>query len=377
MKTPRVLIVTSEAPDCSPGGLGFFNQILWQELKRQNFTFRTLYIYSKATPPSRLTDYQVSAEGALPFDSTLESQVMNQFWTIRNCIQPILDEYQPDIISVHESRSVLPFYFELKKVQFSLHFGYIGMEHYLTRTQAGLQYYWEQRIALRQAGAVVMHSEWTDRMVQKYVASDRVKPYIFPIGLDQNEYPERKQFHSEGKIVISFFGRFNDTIKNFDVLRQAILMLSPEFRARIEPRIYGPGQLPEEWETEGFKGFGYVQGEAKKQAFAQTDIVVMPSTHETFGIVGLEALLSNCALIATAGLGMDFYMPKDCSCAPNSVAIRDRLIHYIQHFDEIRQKQLTQYYRRLVSQPEFTVSCMTVNYINVWETLAKKMGYSR
>ena len=131
---PRVLIVTSEAPDRSPGGLGFFNQILWQELKRQNFTFRTLYINNKNTQPSGLTDYQLSVEGALPFDSTLESEVLNQSWTIRNRIQPVLDEYQPDVISVHENRSLLPFYFELKKVQFSLHVGYIGMKHYLPRT---------------------------------------------------------------------------------------------------------------------------------------------------------------------------------------------------------------------------------------------------
>ena len=369
---PRVLIVTSEAPDRSPGGLGFFNQILWQELKRQNFTFRTLYINNKNTQPSGLTDYQLSVEGALPFDSTLESEVLNQSWTIRNRIQPVLDEYQPDVISVHENRSLLPFYFELKKVQFSLHVGYIGMEHYLTRTQAGLQYYWEQRIALRQAGAVVMHSEWTDRMVQKYVASDRVKPYIFPIGLDQNEYPAQKQFHPEGKIVISFFGRFNDTIKNFEALRQAILMLPPELRIRIEPRVYGPGNLPEEWEKEGFNGLSFVQGEAKKQAFAETDIVVMPSTHETFGIVGLEALLSNCALIATAGLGMDRYMPEECACAPDPIAIKNRLIHDIEHFDQIRHKQTTQYYRNYVTRPDFTVTNMAANYIKVWQDLSEK-----
>ena len=369
---PKVLVVTTEAPDVLSGGLGFFNNILWQELKRRNFSFRTLYLNNQGTQPSLLADYQVSVEAVLPFDSTIESEAMNKAWTTRNRIQPILDEYQPDIISVHENWSVLPFYFEIKKVQFTLHASYIGMEHYLVRSQAGLQYYWEQRIALRQAGAVVMHSDWTRRLAREYIASDGPPPSVFPIGLNPDDYPAQKQFHPEGKIVISFFGRFGDVVKNFKAFRRAILTLPPQLRDRVEARVYGPDRLPEGLAEQGFKGLSFVQGEAKKQAFAETDIVVMPSTHESFGIVGLEALLSNCALIATGGIGMDAYMPKECACAPNSVAIKDRLVHDIQNFDQIRQKQLMQYYRNSVLTPELHLSTMVDCYIKVWQDLYDK-----
>lgn len=370
--TTKVLIVTTEAPDVLSGGLGFFNGSLWRELKRLDFPFRTLYLNNQGTQPSRLADYEVAVEEGLPFDSTPESVAMNKAWTTRQRLQPILDEYQPDVISVHENWSVLPFYFELQKVQFTLHASYIGMQHYLTRTQAGLQYYWEQRIATRQTGAVVVHSDWARNMAREFITDDSAPTHMFPIGLNPDDYPAQKIHHPAGKIVVSFFGRFGDVVKNFKSFRQAILMLPAEYRARIEPRVYGPDMMPEGLPEEGFRGLSFVQGEEKKRAFAETDIVVMPSTHESFGIVGLEALLSNCALIATPGIGMDTYMPEECGCPPNPVAIKDRLQDSILHFEQIRQKQLNGDYREGVLRRELDIQTMTKSYIEVWQALAEK-----
>ena len=372
MADPRVLIVTTEAPDILSGGLGFFNDCLWRELRRRGFAFRTLYLNNQKTQPSRLADYQVLVEEALPFDSTPESSAMNKAWTTRQRLQPILDDYAPEVISVHENWSVLPFYFELNKVQFTLHASYIGMEHYLVRTQPGLHYYWEQRIALRQTGAVVMHSDWTRRLAREHIANDGVVPHVFPIGLNFSDYPAQKKKHPEGKIVVSFFGRSGDAVKNFKAFRKAVLMLPAEHRARIEPRVYSPDALPEALSAEGFRGLTFVRGEAKEQAFAETDIVVMPSTHESFGIVGLEALLCNCALIATPGLGMDSYMPPECACEPNADAIKDRLMSHIANFSEITRKQLAGEYRSAVTRPELDVKNMADNYIQVWQELRDK-----
>ena len=98
----------------------------------------------------------------------------------------------------------------------------------------------------------------------------------------------------------------------------------------------------------------------------------MPSTHESFGIVGLEALLSNCALIATPGIGMDTYMPKECACNPDPMSIKNRLIHDVQNFEKIRQKQIASEYRSFVTRPELNIKNMTDGYIKVWQALADK-----
>lgn len=366
MSLPKVLIVTTEAPDVSSGGLGFFHKIFWRELKKVNYPFISLYLNTQKTKPSVLADHQLNVEEGLPFDSCIESSAMNKAWTTRAHIQHILDAYKPDIISVHENWSVLPFYFELDKVQFTLHASYMGMQHYLVRSQAGLQYYWEQRIALRQAKAVVMHSEWTRDMAVQHITEDGVKPDVFPIGLDFSEYPSEKIFHPEGKLVVSFFGRFGDVVKNLKVFCQAIFLLPPEVRNKVEARIYGPDKLPKGLDTAGFYGLRFVQGDEKRQAFAETNIVVMPSSHESFGIVGLEALLSNCALIGTPGIGMDAYMPAEFACVPTPQAISERLIQYVKNADELRKKQQEGYFRKLVEQPQFEAKTMTRRYIDVW-----------
>lgn len=54
MKSLRVLIITTEAPDVAVGGLGFFHQMLWQHLKSMKVDFRTVYLNKNNTPPPGL-----------------------------------------------------------------------------------------------------------------------------------------------------------------------------------------------------------------------------------------------------------------------------------------------------------------------------------
>lgn len=370
---PRVLIVTTEAPDVLFSGLGFFNQHFWEELQRRQYPFKVLYLNNQKTRHSQLADYEISVEPSLPFDSSLESLSLNVAWSTAQKIQPILNEFQPDIISIHENSPLLPFYFELHRVQFTLHSSYIGMQHYLTRTQKGMQHYWEQRIAVRQSGAVILHSNWAHRSILDHVSADIVTPDIFPIGVDFDNYPVEKAAHPEGKVVISFFGRFTDIVKNFQIFREAINTLPPAYRNLIEARVYGPEKIPVYMENEGFKGLTFVQGEEKKQAFAQTDIVVFPSIQESFGIVGLEALLSNCALIATPGLGMDMYMPPESACEPTVAALQQRIIYILSHSEQLRRDQINQVFRNSVNRRAFTLSKMTESYIEVWTKLHRKL----
>lgn len=369
---PRVLIVTTEAPDIFFSGLSFFNQEFWAELKRRNYPFKVLYLNNQKTRPSQLADYEVIVEPALPFDSSFESLVLNVAWSTSQKIAPILKEFNPDVISVHENTPLLPFYFELERVQFTLHSSYIGMQHYLTRTQKGMQNYWEQRIAVRQSGALILHSNWAHRSVIDFVSADSITPNIFPIGVDFTHYPTKKIHHPEGKIVISFFGRFTDIVKNFYVFRDAINTLPSSYRNRVEARVYGPEKIPDYLVNEGFKGLTFVQGEDKKQALAETDIVVFPSIQESYGIVGLEALLSNCALIATPGLGMDSYMKSEYSCESTVSAIQNKIIGYLSNVKKLRSDQAENTFRNSVNRSEFTLGKMTESYIKVWKELYEK-----
>ena len=143
-------------------------------------------------------------------------------------------------------------------------------------------------------------------------------------------------------------------------------------RSRLDVRLYGAGELPVHLQNSGLQILGYATGQAKRDALAQTDIVMMPSTKESFGIIGLEALLSNSHLVATPGLGMDAYLPSECACAPDAASIAAHMTQCVVNIDSIRGKQNAGYYRKLVEKPEFSIERMADNYIAVWQGMVKR-----
>lgn len=369
---PKVLVVTTEAPDIMLGGVGFFNRLLWTELEKREYPFKTCYLNLQGTKPSLVADIVVTPKLVLPFDSNPESKALNISWTARELLKPILDDYQPDVISLHENGSILSFWPDMDRVQFTLHSSHVGLENYLVRTTQGLQAYWEQRFGVTKAKALILHSHWAERMTQQYLNEDVHATKIFPIGLNFEDYQGEKIPHAKGKVVISFFGRHTDSGKNFTAYMQAIATLSEKYKNQIEARLYSPTKADSSIERYGIKVMPFVQGEKKKIAYAETDIVVMPSIRESFGIVGLEALLSNCELIATPGLGMDEYMPKDCACPSNPEAIQTRIMAIVDEKEDLRAKQRANYFRDQVNKPEFLIEQMTSSYIEVWQEMLDK-----
>jgi phosphatidylinositol alpha-mannosyltransferase len=374
---PKVLIVTTEAPDLLTGGLGFLNDLLWTELKKRNYPFATCFLTKDKKKVSQWADFTVPVQSALPFDMSLESKAINQAWSTRNLMRQVFAHFQPDIISVNENWAFLPFYFMADQVQLTLVSSHIGLESPLSRTHLGFQNYWDQKIAVSRAQSLVLHSEWAHQKVRTLLTGQIATPFVFPLGVRFDDYAARKVRHPEGKIVVSFFGRHSDSAKNFPAFHEAIRRLPSSHRQRLEVRMYGPDEMTEDFRRDGFKGMSFVQGEAKKQAYSETDIVVMPSVAEHFGIVGLEALLSNCKLIATPGLGMDAFLEPSGSCASDPNSLAQLLMHDIENFEVIRARQEANYYRNFAMRPEFDVSTMTDRYIAIWQAMATQRQSAR
>jgi glycogen(starch) synthase len=72
---------------------------------------------------------------------------------------------------------------------------------------------------------------------------------------------------------------------------------------------------------------GYLRGEAKKSLLQSADAVIMPSLHEPFGIVGLEALASKTVLISSFTDGISDYLTPDVGidCGKTKETIEDAL----------------------------------------------------
>ena len=75
---------------------------------------------------------------------------------------------------------------------------------------------------------------------------------------------------------------------------------------------------------------GYLRGQDKIDVLKSADAVILPSIHEPFGIVGLEALASNCILISSFVDGITDYLTEDIgiNCGFNSWSISNALYDY-------------------------------------------------
>ncbi len=314
--TMKVLFVTHENPQRIVGGLGTFVQSFvgclksWAEV-------RVLLIRYDATDevaPGGLVDYVVDASYTFPA-CTQEAQVVDTAYCLSWKIDPILREFSPDVIHCNDRQTYLPFK-HLRNVVFSLHLSVPDLMGPALWDQPMLTEAKIERTALQWAGATVVYSRFMAGRVRKMLGSGG-NLCCLPLGTDQGFKPRENQPDNK-KIVISFFGRLEDRQKGVREFVAAVGLLDAGFIENhgLEFRIYGRGE-PWDWSPLPVKYCGFVEGEDRRKAFEEADIVVFPSRYEPFGLVGLEALAANALLLAPCGQGMDEYF----SPGANGVAI--------------------------------------------------------
>ena len=376
---PKVLIVSPVALDAQESDVATFMRSLIGELERRGYPYKycvlTLNPDGSSTFSSSDAAASVQIIPTLPFTDSFESRAINLAWSTRQALRPLLAEFQPDVISVHDSRLFLPFNFMSQKVQVTLHNRSLGFAHAFDRTHAGLQHYWEQKLAATRAKAVVLHSQSSMQMLQRDVLSpfDAVlsKPTIFPIGLNAADYPDQKQKLFNRKIVVSYMGGLNDPLLQFKRFAEVIAHLPDECRQNsIEAHVYSFDTMPDDIRQRQFSDITFFKLNSNIEiisALAKTDILLLPRTHDWTGILALQAMLSNCKVIATAGTAMDEYLEPDSYCGADVHSMTDKLQFEIENIAKVRALQDANHYRDLVDQPQFNPQSMADSYISTWQ----------
>lgn len=153
---------------------------------------------------------------------------------------------------------------------------------------------------------------------------------VFTRGIDAHLYSTEKRTRSEERVVTSYVGR-----------------CAPEKNVRIIPQIVegmdtdlwvigdGPERPNLERELKRARFTGYLFGDELACAYADSDVLLFPSTTDTFGNVVLEAMASGVVPIVSAGPGPSDYVTHgdNAMICDGPTAMRDALKRLIKDRD--------------------------------------------
>lgn len=174
---------------------------------------------------------------------------------------------------------------------------------------------------MKESSAVIFISPaYKESVIKKYVpisSQDEInlKSLAIPNGLDQYffENPKRRGNLNEleGKIKLLYVGDVDRNKNIVTTLAACDILIKRGFN--IKYTIVGKikvAKLKKEFERKYVEYIPYSSKEVVKEIMAESDIFVMPSIHETFGLVYIEAMSQGLPIIYTKGQGVDGYFQQ-------------------------------------------------------------------
>lgn len=196
---------------------------------------------------------------------------------------------------------------------------------------------------------VFLSRSYRDEVIQKY-APENLKEIIFnkssiiPNGIDDFWLENRgniRELPNENDLKLLYVGVINKnkniitTVKTIEVLQSKGINAKLTIVGRIEdPAIYN--------QIKNFDFVKYIEPKPKEELldiYRQNDIFVMPSIHETFGLVYAEAMSQGLPVIYTRGQGFDGQFNEGevgySVEASDSKEIAEKILEIVDNYGEI------------------------------------------
>ncbi len=179
-------------------------------------------------------------------------------------------------------------------------------------------WYMVERRTVQRAAWIHFATEEEQRQAQTWVAGKKSK--VIPIGLDLQEFaalPPRGAFRDRQGIprdvpLVAFLGRVH-RIKGLDVLLQALVRVKAEV-PEVILAIAGPDEdghtrrLQRLAQSLGIEEhvcwLGAIEEQVKHHFLVDTDVFVLPSFSENFGLAAVEAMAFGCPVILGRGVNI-------------------------------------------------------------------------
>ena len=169
-----------------------------------------------------------------------------------------------------------------------------------------------ERSHLEMASAIHVTSDAEAEDVDRLGYGSRVR--VIPLGVDIEEQalPRARAEQGGRPLRILFLSRLHEK-KNLPLLLRAAARAAAG-GASIDLTIAGDGDHRYRAELEAMaqtigggdrvRFVGHVDGDAKRRAFSDADVFILPSAHENFGIAVAEALAAGLPVIVTPGVAL-------------------------------------------------------------------------
>ena len=330
----KILFVTTEHPGNLTGGLGTFTREYIRELRKYCDVKCVYFHLSDKKVPLCDETVDIVIRPEFCFDAfSPDAAILETAASLRSQLEPLLKSFNPDVSHCNDRQPFLPFRFE-KNVFYSSHLIFTDLISKNTMNDLYFQEVKVERCTLETSALVASYSEFAAGNIEK-LAGPLVSPVVLPLGIRSENFCHKK--HSDGKIHVCYFGRFENIQKGVNDFIYAVNLLGPQFKKRnnVEYHLYGHGRIDAGVDISLFNEPEFLLGKDLLEAYANADIVVMPSRYEPFGFTGLEAMASGALLLVRTGLGMDEYAEPGWNCLelPEIIsqmagAIRDAVIDF-------------------------------------------------
>ena len=242
-----------------------------------------------------------------------------------------------------------------------------GSLHYQWKNPAGALYLATEKLLAKRGSGLVFVCEFERKLFEKKIGLGGKPAVVVHNGLWPSEFaPALANVNARDFL---FVGEVRH-LKGIDILLDAIVLLRPELHVTLS--VVGDGPELESYRKRvvALRLTDQVRFEGRKtirEAFKLGKVLVVPSRHESFPYVVLEAAAAAVPLIATAVGGIPEILPERMLVAQaNAKLLADRLRHYLDNGPEV-QTEARALSAKLVS--EFAAPAMAKRITEFYSTL--------
>ena len=190
------------------------------------------------------------------------------------------------------------------------------------------------KMTLTAADVLITESQQESNFIEKYYSISKKKCHVIPNGVDRNDYIGKEIYKLIGnqcKYILQV-GRFDKNKNQLNVIRALKgTNVNIVFIGGPGDRLYYEECLTEAKGCSNIYFLGWLKSESNelKSAYANAEVVVLPSHYETFGLVAIEGASSGAKVVLSKTLPInDFEVFDKCQkIDPNNIEdIRKKLL---------------------------------------------------